>query len=201
MFFNSSGTAGEQVGARRSPSRPPAERAPSPPGSSSACRWRRPGCPERAPPAPAPPAPSGSPCGTHGGLYPAEDQLKHHDFTPAAPSSSLSDLELRFVSLFSVTAQHFNPLKQDSDLFQSFGPRLLGSDEAHLGVLRLLKASKQLLVEGVLLPGPDPVTVLRHQRATDGGVEGGQPVGRGQEALPGLEERAVQRTCGTESER
>lgn len=60
-----------------SPSRPPAGPAPSPPGSSSASRWRCPGSPERAPLAPGPAAPCGSPCGTPSWLYPAAGQPKH----------------------------------------------------------------------------------------------------------------------------
>jgi len=83
-----------------------------------------------------------------------------------------------------------------SDLLQPFGPRLLSVREARLDVLGLLEASEHLLVEGVLLPGPDPVTILRHQGATDGGVQGGQPVSRGQKTLPRLQDGAVQRTWG-----
>lgn len=88
--------------------------------------------------------------------------------------------------------------RRQKHLLKPLGPGLLSAHEARLDVLGLLKASKQLLVEGVLLPGPDPVSVLRHQQAADGGVQRGQPVGGGHETLPGLHERPVQRTCGQE---
>lgn len=75
----------------------------------------------------------------------------------------------------SILHQYFRPDlliigKNPTDLFESLGPWLLGSNEARLHVLGLLEASKELLVEGVLLPGPDPVSIFRHQGATDGGV-------------------------------
>lgn len=53
-------------------------------------------------------------------------------------------------------------------------------------------------MEAVLLPGPHPVSVLGHQGAADGGVQGGETIGRGEEALPRPQQRAVQRTCSQE---
>lgn len=61
-------------------------------------------------------------------------------------------------------------------LFQLFGPGLLSTCEAGVKVLGLFEAPKQLFVEGVFLPGADAVAVLGNQRATDGGVEGGDAV-------------------------
>lgn len=83
---------------------------------------------------------------------------------------------------------------EPTDLLEFLCPGLLGPDEARLHVLRLLESSKHLLVEGVLLPAADAVAVLRHQRAADGGVQRGEAVGGRQEALPGLQQGAVQRT-------
>lgn len=83
---------------------------------------------------------------------------------------------------------------EPADLLKFLGPWLLGPYEAHLHLLRLLEAAKHLLVERVLLPGAHVVGVLRHQRAADGGVQRREAVGRRQEALPGLQQRAVQRT-------
>lgn len=65
-----------------SPSPPPAEPALSPPGASSVCRWRRPGFPEREPPAPSPRAPSCLLCGTH--TWPCRAADKPEDATISA---------------------------------------------------------------------------------------------------------------------
>lgn len=80
---------------------------------------------------------------------------------------------------------------QYSNLLQPFGPGLLSTCEASPKVLGLLEASKELLMEGLFLPGPDPVPVLRNQGATHGRVQGGETVGGGEETLPRLQEGSI----------
>lgn len=73
---------------------------------------------------------------------------------------------------------------KSNDLLESLGPGFLSASESRLKVLRLPEAAEHLLMEGLLLPRPDPVPVLRHQGAADGGVQGGETVGGGEETLP-----------------
>lgn len=80
------------------------------------------------------------------------------------------------------------------NLFETFGPRLLCSGIASLGVLGFLEPTEDLLGEVVLLPDPQPLGVFGHQGAADGSVQRCQTVGRRQKTLPGLLQGPVQRS-------
>ncbi len=69
-------------------------------------------------------------------------------------------------------------------LLQSLGPGFLSTWETSFKILGLLETSKYLLMESVLLPRPDAISILWHQSTTDGGVQQGKAVGRREEALP-----------------
>lgn len=58
-----------------------------------------------------------------------------------------------------------------TNLLQSLGPGLLGTRKTCFKILGLFETSEYLLMESFLLPCPDAISVLGHQRPADGGVQ------------------------------